>query len=195
MRVIGLTGPARSGKDTVAEIIAEALPGEVHRQGFADALKVSAARALGFDGDTAACVRFCNALKGSGGSVTTYLPQDRLDDPSFVTSGRSFLQRYGTEAHRDVFGQDFWLDAVLPEGRDDCDTLLIPDVRFDNEAQRVLDRGGEVWAVRRPGVEAINGHSSEGGVPAELVSRTIDNSGSLTDLRRAVEAELLAVAP
>ena len=27
---------------------------------------------------------------------------------------REFLQRYGTEAHRDVFGKDFWLEYTLP---------------------------------------------------------------------------------
>jgi len=29
-------------------------------------------------------------------------------------TGRQALQRYGTEGHRDVFGEDFWVDALLP---------------------------------------------------------------------------------
>lgn len=190
MRIIGLTGPARSGKDTVAHIIAESAAGTVRRQGFADLLKQSASRIAHPTHDVAEGVTFCDWLKTEGRVQFT------TDDGEAVAdiSGRQFLQRYGTECHREVFGDDFWLDAVLPEGRDDCDLLLIPDVRFPNEAQRILDRGGEVWRVQRPGTEAANGHASEAAIPAELVGRVVHNAGTLSDLRRTVR-DILAKHP
>lgn len=189
MRIIGFCGPAGAGKDTVAQLVADATSGTVVRQGFADALKVSAARALGFEGVPIDCVDFCNDLKTTG---TVVVHRGRGSGPLRLT-GRKYLQRYGTEAHRDVFGQDFWLDAVLPEGRDDCDLLLIPDVRFVNEAERVRERGGEVWSVERPDVAPVEAHSSEAGIPHGLLSRVIINNGSLDDLRFMVAAELVSV--
>lgn len=199
MRIIGLTGRARAGKDTVAQIIEgefAAAPGfagsnrplRFVRQGFADALKVSAARALGFDGTAAECVAWCNRLKVDG---TVYAYVDRTDDHPLELTGREYLQRYGTEAHRDVFGSDFWLDAVLPKRRDDCDLLVIPDVRFPNEARRVRERGGAVWRITRPGHNPdVADHASEEPLPADLVDLTIWNNGTLDDLRDAVRAAL-----
>ena len=47
MRIIGLTGKARAGKDTVADILEEITEGRVDREAFADRLKLIAALALG----------------------------------------------------------------------------------------------------------------------------------------------------
>jgi hypothetical protein len=208
VRVIGLCGAAGAGKDTVASIIMDEFVGgegsrAVKRQGFADALKLSAARLFFPDCDTEQAIEFCNELKLAG-SVRVDLPGG-LSGSQRIT-GRQFLQRYGTEAHRGVFGEDFWLDAVLPleavdvhqfgDGstyriagpcaRDDCDLLLIPDVRFENEAIRVADCGGEIWEVVRPGVDGVEAHASEAGIRGDLVTRTVHNGGSLADLRLTV---------
>lgn len=181
MRIIGLTGQAGAGKDTAAAMLIEHLSDQhVIRQGFADALKLSAARALGFDGSLDECLALCNGLKATGSVITTTPAGTR------VISGRQFLQRYGTESHRDVFGSDFWIDAVLPVGRDDCDVLVVSDVRFENEAERIRDRGGEVWRVTRPSLANASSHSSEAGLPAHLVDVEIANAGTLEDLRAGV---------
>jgi hypothetical protein len=192
VRLIGLTGAARAGKDTVAGIIAARL-GEVQglavqRQGFADLLKASAARALGFEGTVAECVAFCDRLKVAGSIF--WRDGAGLNDERGALSGREFLQHYGTEAHRDTFGESFWLDAVLPAGRADCDLLLVPDVRFENEAERVIERAGEVWRVVRPGVAAVEAHASEAGLPDRLITREIVNDGDLGALRVKVFAAL-----
>lgn len=181
MRIIGLTGQARAGKDTVAGMLIEHLADcHVIREGFADALKLSAARALGFDGSLEECIAFCDTLKTSGSVLTTTVHGTRR------VSGREFLQRYGTESHRDVFGSDFWIEAVVYEGRDDCDVLLVSDVRFENEAERIRSRGGEIWRVTRPALSATSSHSSEAGLPDRLVDREISNTGTLDDLRRDI---------
>ena len=190
MKVVGLTGPARSGKDTVAQMIIDHYPGEVKRQGFADALKLSAARIFDPEIDLEAAVALCNELKVSGlitatrrweqGGVTGRETLSQL-------TGREFLQRFGTEAHRDVFGEDFWLNAVLPADRDDCDLLVIPDVRFENEAARVKNRG-RLFLIERPGIAPVEAHASEAGVPGQYLSGVVHNAGNLRALENTVTA-------
>ncbi len=190
MKIIGLCGKARAGKDTVAALIAQETRRHVIRQGFADALKISAALALGFDGAPEECIGFCDSLKVCGG-ISTTVEHGPYDIQEVYVNGRQYLQRYGTEAHRDIFGKDFWLDAVLPQGRDDCDILVIPDVRFENEAQRIWDRGGELWRVVRPGQDEVGaGHSSEAGIPDALVDRIVRNTSTVEDLSPLVRGYL-----
>lgn len=126
-----------------------------------------------------------------------------IDGEESVTTnitGRSYLQNLGAQARR-VFGDTFWIDQVLPNPGDydgddweqqleselwsrvgDVDWVCVTDVRYANEAQRVLDLGGEVWEIQRPGLES-DGHSSETPLPAELVTLTITNDGTLDDLK------------
>jgi hypothetical protein len=121
-------------------------------------------------------------------------------------TGRQYLQNLGTEA-RKVFGPDFWVDQVLPQpsyiGRshhpntgkvewgvkhlhgDDVDVLVITDLRFENEAQRIKALGGTIWEVLRPGT-ASDGHASEQKLPSDLIDREIINDGTLEDLEKVV---------
>jgi hypothetical protein len=133
-------------------------------------------------------------------------------------SGREYLQHMGTQA-RKVFGADFWVDQVLPppstvrdvgnlafgnpyephlvarnmrilsERYPDVSAVAFTDLRFENEAQRILDLGGEVWEVLRPGT-ASDGHASEQVLPRALVTRQIHNTGDLANLRYEVEKAL-----
>lgn len=209
MKILGLTGLEGSGKDTVAGYVKEwgdNLGLTVERQGFADILKYSAAVALGMTHEEAGfedglgALNFINALKERG-SVTVNIPLDAeekamgfTDDelpPSMTLSGRQFLRNYGTEAHRDVFGYDFWVDALFKEYDsvvDDKpnapDVLVIPDVRFDNEAEAIRRRDGFVWEIHRA-VEVEGDHISEAGIDGSLINCSIRNETSLLDLRKA----------
>lgn len=205
MRVIAFAGAARSGKNTAAAMTAIELTGlgySVIAEGFADRLKVSAARALGFDGTDHGLVETMDMFKVCG-SVESRVEWGPNDVQESRLTGREFLQHYGTEAHRDVFGADFWLDAVVPvseaEGiisgstlaRDDADFLLVTDLRFENEAQRVLDVGGEVWEIHRPDLIKFEAsHSSEAPLAPRFITRTLPNIGDLLDLRELVRLAL-----
>lgn len=186
-RVIALTGRARAGKDTVAAMILDTYPGRAVRQGFADKLKVSAARALGLAGADGDLIALMDRMKTDGGlgvCIAQEIPIEHI-------SGRQFLQWYGTEAHRDVFSDDFWIDAVLPVrdgalARDDADLIVIPDARFENEAERIRSVGGEIWRIERSAADGVFTHVSEAGLPAGVVTRTIANDGTLDDLRERV---------
>jgi len=193
MKVIGLTGRERVGKGTVAEMMIGHLR-EVDCyakvEGFADRLKVSAARALGFDGDWDECVALCDWLKVNG-EVQVLNQTGKLHANLDPVSGRRFLQLYGTEAHREVFGDDFWTDAVLPPtfDREDCDVLIVHDVRFPNEAERVRDYpDGEVWEIVRPGFsDAPASHASQQRIEGDQV---IVNNLGLEELCGAVALAL-----
>ena len=97
---------------------------------------------------------------------------------------REFIQNLGHGA-RLTFGDDFWVDQVLPKPginyifkdkvvwRADAalramypntDVLVLSDLRYENEAQRVLDLGGVIWQVSRPGFFS-DGHESEQPLP------------------------------
>lgn len=199
--LVGLHGPAQCGKDTVYGVL-RALSFEgplspylVRRDAFADRLKISAARALGYKGPDEAAVAYMNLFKQNG-EIRAALTEDGDPDSEIVKgrwiSGREYLQFYGTEAHRDVFGQKFWVYAVLPEGypsgtERDNTLLVITDVRFPNEAERVRECGGQVWKIDRP-VERIaeSAHASEVPLPDDLIDCTIRNYGDLDALRSEV---------
>lgn len=218
-RLIGISGLKTAGKDTTYQIIAEQRHG-VKRAAFADKLKIMAMRALGYDGTPGELISLANRLKEDGGRVDSCY----LDNAPFSGSlqpfgvnitGREYLQRFGGHA-RDLFGENFWVDQVLPtppptspptdkvmrraaaysrmsaiidpwtlKPRGEFKTLCVTDVRYPNEAERVLALGGEVWEVVRPGLEP-DGHASEQPLARELVTRVIDNSGTLGDLRNNV---------
>jgi hypothetical protein len=182
--LIGLTGVAQSGKDTTCLLLQDIVEAPVRRDAFADRLKLSAARALGLDYDLDNARNFCNMIKCPGFDILI------LDPNGFCVrslSGRKYLQAYGTEAHRDVFGTDFWVDIVLdqydrydPSG----EVVVITDTRFPNEAQAIRDCGGVIWKIERPKLERISEstHGSEQGIPGELIDWTIINDGDLDHL-------------
>lgn len=184
--VLALTGRAGSGKNTVAEILQRELGDEfvIVCEGFADSLKLSAARALGYDPPTTAdAITLIDDLKVNGTVTSCML--GRLT--GLQISGREFLQRYGTESHRDVFGYDFWVDQVIPPGgwsAPDFDLKIVTDLRFENEAKRVREVGGLIWKVNRPHDGDADGHISEAGVAH--VDRVIHNTGDLRSLDERV---------
>lgn len=210
MNLIGINGYKRSGKGTVATILSENHPGVVYEVGFADKLKMLGAFALGFDRPPRDQVALMDRAKELWTLRVTEPQIADGDFPGpavepgveiHYTTGREYLQELGTRA-RELFGSDFWVDQVLPRplevnmggvsggrrndyglGRmyPDIDVVAITDLRFENEAQRVLDLGGVIWRVNRPGTES-DGHASEQRLPDNLVTHEIDNSGDLDDL-------------
>lgn len=196
--LLGLSGKKGSGKDTAYGFIKEWAEEQhipVRRDAFADRLKLSAARIFFPDIELDEAVAWCNKMKeedhwvmvGTGGTTGT--------DSEFVydscCSGRTFLQRYGTEAHRDVFGHDFWLNPVEDAYIMNQEKLtVITDVRFDNEAELVHFLGGQVWVIDRPGLEDGDTHSSEKPLTGRLVDTTIINNKDLDTFRNRVRLRM-----
>ena len=178
MKLIGLTGKARSGKDTIASYLWHSAG--FTRIAFADPLKLAAQNIFGLtDGQT-----FDDELKE--------VVIERLG-----MSPRQIFQKLGTEAVRNVFGEDTWLKRWLV-GYDlfkDSDDIVVPDFRFENEADLVRSLGGIIVEVRRgPGLLGSTGtHPSELGLLA-LPDVIIENHGTLDELYAQVEGVLRGFA-
>ena len=144
--IVGLTGPAGAGKNLTADVIGELadgydLPATTH-VALAGPLKACAAATLGIT------VGELERLKLSKRKAITiragFLSRRRM-------SMREYLQRLGTEGGRGVFGDMFWIDQTLPLDLDHREELvLVTDVRFLNEAERITDLGGIVLRVQGP---------------------------------------------
>ena len=212
--LLGLHGPARSGKDQSLQFIRELLPEvNVVRDAFADRLKLSAARIFHPEIELEEAVTWCNSLKDENTRIMRTTGSTQIGHanlgveavfPEEKITGRVFLQRYGTEAHRNVFGTDFWTKQVLPgpvyddsmrpDGRADLglnDLLVITDCRFPNEAEHIRACGGQVWAISRPQVLVGDTHASEKPLDERYIDVVIDNSGTLDDLRERLAFSLL----
>jgi hypothetical protein len=213
MQLIGINGFMGSGKDTTYGFIAKHHRGAL-RVAFADKLKSIAALAIGFDPeiDTQGLVDLMNECKESWDFEVTKrlatMPGEQACMEVTHFTGRQYLQWLGANA-RVVFGDTFWIDQVLPQPYEvwkdhrksidndrvlrerypDTDLVVVTDVRYPNEAERVQQLGGRVWEVVRPGLTS-DGHSSEIPLPRELVDTVIQNDGSLAELSATVKEAL-----
>lgn len=204
MHLIGINGLKRSGKGATAEIIDKLYEGNVVGVGFADKLKILAAKSLGYTNlSDVDAIALMDEFKETGVIYAGADPQGEL--PEHQITGRQYLQNIGNEA-RGLFGDSFWIDMVLPNPAHaagwedaavqalelrypDVNCLCITDLRYPNEAERVKALGGVVWEVVRPGTGS-DGHTSEQPLPRDLVNLTIDNDGTLDDLEAEVEAAM-----
>jgi hypothetical protein len=60
--------------------------------------------------------------------------------------------------------------------------IVIPDVRFPNEAKMIEAQDGEVWRINRHNHSAVNDHVSERAMDNHMFKRVLYNDGSLDDL-------------
>jgi hypothetical protein len=68
-----------------------------------------------------------------------------------------------------------------------ADFHLIGDLRFENEGQAVLNRGGPVVPIERPGVPKSDDVADSALHNDQGFSHTIRNDGTLAQLREKVE--------
>lgn len=187
--VIGIAGVAGAGKDTTFERLA-ALGGERFvRFSIADPMKESIAALFDLPLERLDELKRDpdSYVKVGGRGLKSLLTDAYMNRLDRKLSMREFMQRYGTESHRDVFGEDFWLrhwlrqveamrygPAADPSRRP---TIVNTSVRFANEAEAIIAQpGGEVWLVEGPQDDGAGGHPSEEPLPDLLVTRRIDNT-------------------
>lgn len=173
--LVAFTGKLGSGKDTAADRFTALTSLPVQRISFARKLKESAAALFHIDpvewewmkNDPEVIITL-QELDGDGDVYKTH---------SAITA-RELLQRYGTEAHRDVFGNDFWVDQALTEYDKFVGTeslWLCTDCRFENEAVAIAKRQGKIVRVIGQN-EETGGHVSEAGISDPWIDYTLDNS-------------------
>lgn len=169
--VLGITGRARSGKDTAAVLLSTINPEKGYRRAaFADPLKDMAAILCDEP------VHLFHTDLGKA-SLTSLHGRTR----------RSLLQLLGTECLKPHFGEDVWCRLMEKKIKDGSlgPRVVITDLRFDAEAEMVHHLGGKVLLIERlesglAGAEAD--HASERGIDPDKVDYTIQNNGSLREL-------------
>jgi hypothetical protein len=187
--LIGITGRARHGKDTVASFLVRERG--FHRYAFADQLRELALRVnplVDFGGE--------DEYDYSTMRLREYVHQVGWETAKSNGEVRRLLQQLGAGA-RDIFGPDVWVQALERYWKEEPgrtpDRLVISDVRYPNETRWIRNQGGEVWRVVRPDFD--NGvdpsHESERFVPSLPVSREV-RASSVEELELfAAKAPLL----
>ena len=197
--LIGINGFKGAGKDTVAAYLVK--NHGFTRLAFADLLKLSVATlfnipidwidtykdepncyvAIGFKNDPAPSF---NQIEGQPSKMWSPMTEMTL---------REFLKRYGTESHRDVFGDDFWIEQLFKERMGSewhrGSRYCVSDARFENELRFIRDLDGFNVRVMRPGLTADE-HRSEQIPSPDLIFTTIDNSGDFHHLEEEVSIAL-----
>ena len=174
--IIGLSGYAGSGKDTVADYLVND-KGFV-RVAFADAIKEA--------------LRRLNPILENGFTLNENVLKYGWEVTKAKSETRRLMQVFGTEVGRNMFGSAFWVDFVFfktirnyPEDTN----FVIPDVRFPNEADIIRERGGKVWRIERENIAPINSHSSETALDDYDFDLVLRNNHSLDTLYSMVDNE------
>lgn len=190
--ILGLCGLKQSGKDTAAAYLMKTHGFE--RRAFADPLKRSLAVMLGIPFNEIDQLKVNDKISIAVGrlSESNYL-QPHYKPLTF----RELMQRYGTESHRDIFGEDFWVDRTLPNdppryiGRN----VVITDCRFRNEADRIWGLGGKIVKITRPLIDKDRtGQADPDLHPSEVLTFApnveIVNNGTLDHFYQLIEDTL-----
>lgn len=175
--VIGISGYAGSGKDTIATALVESCSYE--RLSFAD------------------CVRdllyeFDPIVKHPGRHGDYYSIRGLVDGMGWERAKRTFpvvreAQQAIGQGARQVLGENVWVDACLAKMRDGG-KYVFSDLRYPNEAAAIKKLGGEVWRVQRPGFGPVNDHVSEIALDDYDYDLVLENDGVQADLwQNAVE--------
>ena len=166
--LIGITGPARSGKDTVAGFLIEQ---GFQRLSFAEPLKAGVAAMLGESPEDL----FSDENKDK---------PLRADWPQHITP-RMLLQAVGTQGIRHNVDPRFWAWLAADKYAESTHSVVITDVRFEDEARWVRSQGGKIWRLVRNGTSNISGlagHVSEAGIEPHPDDVTLHNNQSLDQL-------------
>jgi len=174
---IGLSGWAKSGKDTVAQYLVE--NHGFTRISFADPMRDALLALDPYVPYMGLHMRLSTVIRFRGWDNA------KRDVPEI----RELLQRFGTEVGRNMFGQDFWVNQAI-EKATRYEKVVFSDCRYNNEADAVKAIGGVVWRIFRPEVSAVNGHTSEQDLNNYPFDSHIQNDSTLENLHALIENEL-----
>lgn len=179
--IIGITGHARHGKDTVADFICDITAPYFYKCALADTMKVVAGIIFGWDFDD------------------LYTDKKDTVDPKWGISPRHALQSLGTEwgqyklseydSFKEKTGRLLWTRSLLNTIGDN-ENAVIADVRFPHEAEAIKRRGGKIVMIRRPGHPVDMTHDSEKAIEEIKPDYVIRNGFGLTELKVGVEKML-----
>lgn len=210
MMLIGLSGKAGHGKDSVADILVEHF-GAI-KFSMSDALYKEVAENFCVDEellkDRLTKDKRLAALTRSSSISKEF--DDLLCLRGFGwnewLSPRVVLQLWGTEYRRNNYGENYWVNRAdvalkfamervvldfLNGKRNEVPIFVNTSIRFHNEVDWIRRNGGELWRVVRTNSPTLSDPDAEGHVSEKLpglmpCDRLIINGGSLADLTTAV---------
>lgn len=200
--IIGLTGPAGCGKDTVADLLCT--HAGAHKLAFADALRAEIVEAFCIEHVyltrretkehpiSALALRRCLDTAFTGRMLIQHqLFNEGQLDLDAPRSPRQIMQWWGTEYRRaatpgywvsKAARHIHWLHKALG-----ARLVVITDVRFEDEAHLVRNLGGQIWQIKRPGYEVATGaHVSEVTGDAFKPNLVINNCHDMRHLQQLV---------
>ena len=181
--IIGLTGYAQSGKDTVAKILVE-------NYGFTRIAFADKIRDFLYETNP-----MYDSIAGEPMFVKAKVDRDGWEVAKQSPHIRRLLQNSGVAA-RKVFGDGFWvheaMKTMLNDPRPDMN-YVITDVRFLNEADMIRANNGQLWRVKRNGVDAVNAHVSESQMDGYPVDQIFTNNSTIEDLELMVKTRMQGV--
>jgi hypothetical protein len=219
--IIGISGKIGSGKDTIGEII-QGLSitnggREFEIKKFAGKLKTTASLLTGIPVEKFEDQEFKKTLLGSEWGTVRPNPLNAVpvfEDVQFneLMSVRELLQRLGTEAMRDGLHTNVWVNALFADYKEEIyrsevptraagfidqhvyPNWIITDMRFPNEMEAIVKRGGITIRVTRPVKKSKNTprlHPSETALDKATFDYEIINDGSVDDLIAKVRQILI----
>ena len=156
--VIGLSGKIRSGKSRVAKIFKKVLEKEgktCEIKSFASPIYEIVSELYRTD--------VKQIKKDKRDNLIVLMNNNRYNGAGsdfFASSYREILQKIGTTA-RDRADEDIWVNALFGYDNEKVkgdftwtsDYWIIDDVRFPNEAKRILECNGKLIRINRPDAE------------------------------------------
>lgn len=196
MILIGLTGFAGVGKDTIATLLQETHQADSFRIAFADQLKQEVSKAFQcplevltdpqLKNRPSLSLRISNCTNEEFSSfIKKRFPRVASTEPN---SPRVIFQTWGD--WRRESDLNYFVKPVEKAVRSAEDfgvkLALVTDVRFCNEALFINNTGGQIWRVLRSNKSAINDHASEHTLVNYPIQRQIMNDGNIDLLRKKI---------
>lgn len=185
-KIIGLTGPAKVGKDTMAVVLTGA---RWRRVAFADSLKSDALKALTH--------MFDKSQLGYEHRPTWAW----FSDPERKEMVRPFLVAFGAGARR-LIDPLYWIKRAERDYMSDIDRpsgfrYVISDVRYQNEVDWIRKHNGVVIGIKRDGFDPVNEEEARslGEIEADLTFENVtgDISAAQEEFQRfLIKHEIVA---
>jgi hypothetical protein len=160
MTIIGITGNKGHGKDTVADILYRNNP-KFKKLSFAGHLKKASSILLN--------------------EPLNYFYDEKLKEsvmPRWGFTPRWFLQKLGTDFLRNKIEKDIFIKNMKYNLEKTNEPVVVTDIRFDNEAKIILDKGGIIVKVdssERLG-KCDDKHETEDGIDSSLIDIVVYNN-------------------
>jgi hypothetical protein len=166
-KMVGLCGYATAGKDAAAQALVAC---QWQRIAFADAVREALLE--------------LDPLVMPGHKLSELLYRCDFQEAKRHAEVRRLLQRLGTEAGRNIHGNDCWVKIAERKMEATTASVVFTDVRFASEVEFIRQQRGRLIWIERPGVGPVNAHVSDAGLSAlkAQADACILNDGTLEEL-------------